>query len=88
VTLQVYQVEEGKQVLLEIPGLEGQIETEFQVRRDENTFHIQRHGPDKAWSVLLVGISSIEEMENAEIREGSALIRFGENVAEATIRLK
>jgi alpha-D-xyloside xylohydrolase len=56
ITLQVYQVEDRKQVSVEIPSLDGKIATRFNIQREGNMIHIQRLGPAKAWNVLLVGI--------------------------------
>ena len=55
VTLQIYQLDEGKSVSVEIPSPEGKIETTFEISREDGEIHIQRNGPAKAWSVSLAG---------------------------------
>lgn len=90
VTLQVYQLEDGRQVNVEILNLEGEIETKFEIRREENLIHIQRQGASKAWNVLLVGIPLVQNVENAQfdIGDDSVLVRVKERVGEIRIRLK
>ncbi len=90
VTLQVYQLDDGKQVHVEIPTLDGKIETSFDFARDGNVIHIQRQGAAKAWNVFLVGIDSVEEIENAEteIVSGSTLIRVNGEASELDIQLR
>ena len=89
VTLQVYQLEDGKNVKVEIPSLNGKIETTFDVRREGKTIHIQRQGTSKAWNVSLVGIDPVENMENAEIEtvNGSTFVRVDGEMNELVIRL-
>jgi len=90
VTLQVYQLEDGKQVNVEIPALDGKIETRFDVRREENTINVQRQGPSKPWNLLLVGVESVEAIENAEIEviNTSTLIRLPHETTELKIQLR
>jgi len=90
VTLQVYQLEAGKQVSVEIPALDGKIETRFEIERQGNVIHIRRQGPSKAWNVLLVGIDTVENMENAEMEnaDGSMMIKVSSEASELDIQLK
>ncbi len=74
VTLQVYQLEDGKQVNVEISDLDGKIETTFEILRQGQDIHIQRHGPAKEWSVSLAGDPSTE-------------IKLEAQTGETTIRL-
>jgi alpha-D-xyloside xylohydrolase len=69
ITLQVYQLEDGKQVSVEIPSLDGKIETSIAISRAGNSIRIQRQGSTKAWNVLLVGIDSVDPLENAEVKK-------------------
>lgn len=89
VTLQVYQLEDGQQASVEIPGLDGKIETNFEFKREGHAIHIQRQGLAKAWNVLLVGIDSVEKIENAEIEvvSSSTLVKVGHEISELTIDL-
>jgi alpha-D-xyloside xylohydrolase len=84
VTLQVYQLEDGKQVRVEIPALDGKIETSFDIKREGNMIHMQRQGLSTPWNVLLIGAKSVE---NASIINGSAFIEAGARVNELNIQL-
>jgi alpha-D-xyloside xylohydrolase len=90
VTLQVYQLENGKQVSVEIPDMHGNIETIFDFKRDGDEIHIQRKGSSKAWNVLLVGVDSVKTVENAarQIVNGSTMIKANNESSEVRIQLK
>ena len=90
VTLQVYQLEDGKQTRVEIPNLDGKIETVFDIKREGNVIHIQRQGASKAWNILLVGVDSVENIENAEteIINKSTLIKVSNKADELSIQLR
>ena len=88
VTLQVYQLEEGKSTSVEIPTLDGKIETRFDIKRDGTQIRIQRQGPSNAWNILLVGVNAIENVDNAEVINNSTLIRADDNFNEVSIQLK
>jgi alpha-D-xyloside xylohydrolase len=89
VTLQVYQLEDGKQARVEIPTLDGKIETRFDVKREGNAINIQRQGSSKAWNVVLIGVDSVEKIENAviEMVNGSTFMRVNDDINELAIRL-
>jgi alpha-D-xyloside xylohydrolase len=89
VTLHVYQLEEGQQTKVEIPTLDGKIETVFDIKREENVFHIQRQGSAKTWNVLLVGIDSVEDIEYAkvDIVNGSALISANSEINDLHVQV-
>jgi alpha-D-xyloside xylohydrolase len=55
ITLQIFLFDDGYSTKVEIPSLDGKIETTFEIERKENNIHIQRHGPAKTWSVTLDG---------------------------------
>ena len=55
VTLQIYQLEDGHSTKVEIPSMNGKVETTFEIKRTGNSIHIQRRGPDSAWMVTLAG---------------------------------
>jgi alpha-D-xyloside xylohydrolase len=55
VTLQMYELEDGHSMKVEIPSLDGKIGTIFEVARQGTDVHIQRRGPEKAWSVSCAG---------------------------------
>jgi alpha-D-xyloside xylohydrolase len=87
VTLRVYQLEEGKQINVEIPALDGTIETRFVVRRAGAMINIQRQGSVKAWNVRLVGITNVENAED-KIINGSSLVEASRETDELKIQLR
>jgi alpha-D-xyloside xylohydrolase len=54
VTLHIFSFDDGYSTKVEIPSLDGKIETTFEIERQGNTIHIQRHGTEKAWNVSLM----------------------------------
>jgi len=72
ITLQISSYDDGYITKVEIPSLDGKIETTFEVDRKGNTIHIQRHGPAKAWNVAL---------------GGSTFRQLGEQINEANIQM-
>jgi len=60
VTLQVYALEEGKQVSLVIPAIKGEPDLKFEVKRENGTLTVVRQGAAKPWKLLLVGINSVK----------------------------
>jgi alpha-D-xyloside xylohydrolase len=69
ITLQVYQWEDGKSASVEIPSIDGKIETRFEMRREGSDLYIQKYGPAKEWSVTLPGIPSTKIQLHAEVKE-------------------
>jgi alpha-D-xyloside xylohydrolase len=59
VTLQVYELEDGKSAIAEIPSLSGEIQTTFSVQRAGHMIQVERKGKRKAWKLLLAGIPAI-----------------------------
>jgi len=88
ITLRVYQLEDGKNVKVEIPSLDGKIETTFDIRREGKAIHIQRQGSSKAWNVNLIGIELVESIENVENEtiNGSTLIKADHETNELKIQ--
>ena len=68
VTLQVFELEDGKHALVDIPSLTGEIQTTFEVSRAGRMIKVERKGKPKAWRLLLVGIETI-----ASVNSGSAV---------------
>jgi alpha-D-xyloside xylohydrolase len=62
VTLQIFSLDDGYSTRVEIPSVDGKIETTFEIERRGNNIHIQRHGPAKAWNVAL-GSSTFTQLE-------------------------
>lgn len=90
VTLQVFQLEDEKKTQIEIPTVNGNIETTFTILREEDMIYIQRQGLSKSWNVLLVGITNVRNIENAnfEIFNGSTLIKAARQIDELKIQLR
>ena len=69
VTLRIYQLEDGKQVHIEVPSSGGKIETTFEIKRDGKNLYVQSHGPAKAWNLTFAGNSSTQAKLQAGTRE-------------------
>jgi len=54
VTLQIVQLDDGRNIRVEIPALNGKIKTLFDVKRDGKNIQIKRQGSMKPWNVLIV----------------------------------
>ncbi|MFN8413038.1 MAG: alpha-xylosidase [Anaerolineales bacterium] len=67
VTLNVFQLENGKGVKVEVPSTRGDIVTTFDIKRDENIIDIQRQGESKAWNVSLIGSKNIEGISEIQV---------------------
>lgn len=67
VTLQVYELEDGKHASVAIPSVTGKIQTSFEVRREGRKINVKRHGKSKAWQLLLVGIPTIASVEGGTV---------------------
>ena len=67
VTLQVYELEDGKQAVAEIPSLTGEIKATFTVSRAGQVLDVEREGDSKDWQVLLVGIPTIASVEGGTV---------------------
>lgn len=79
ITLNLYQLENGREVRVEIPSLDGKIETIFEIKRDENSIHIQRQGSSKSCEVSLNGIETLD---------GLKTIKMDPKISELKIQLK
>jgi alpha-D-xyloside xylohydrolase len=69
VTLQIYELEEGRFTTVEIPALDGKIESKFEIQREGKDIHIRKRGPAKAWSVALAGDPSAKIQVEGQITE-------------------
>jgi alpha-D-xyloside xylohydrolase len=76
VVLKIFQFENGRQVQVEIPDLAGNTESIFRVQRANDTLHIERDGPFRAWKVLLVNVHSIELDQPFEKTIDGVLLSF------------
>jgi hypothetical protein len=89
VTLQVYQLENEKHVRIEIPALNGKIETIFTVLREGDMIHIQRQRSSKPWNVSSMGMKNVRNAEDSEFQivHGSTLIKADSQTNELKIQL-
>jgi len=67
VTLQVYELEDGKHASVAIPSVTGIIQTTFEVRREGRKISVKRHGKSRAWQLLLVGIPATASVEGGTL---------------------
>jgi Alpha-glucosidases, family 31 of glycosyl hydrolases len=89
VTLQVYALEEGKQVSLVIPSIKGEIDLKFELKRENGILTVERQGADKPWKLLLVGIKSVKSV-NGGIKEDTptgTLVTPGIKVNRLTVSM-
>ncbi len=86
VTLQVYELAEGKHTPVKIYSTAGKVILTFDVMCSNNVIHIDRQGCVKDWQVLLIGISSIKEVHGgtAEITSQGVLI----SASGSTMKIK
>lgn len=87
-TLQIYPMEDQKEVRVEIPALDGTIETTFEIKREGNLIHVHREGPAKPWRVLPVGMDVVEAMHDIEVEDGLAVIQVRNDVHALEIQLR
>jgi alpha-D-xyloside xylohydrolase len=73
VTLQIAQLDDGTNIQVEIPTLNGKIETRFDIKREGKNIHIKRQGSMKPWNVLIV--------------DGGTFVQAGEQDNELNIQL-
>jgi hypothetical protein len=72
-------LENGHEIRVEIPLLDGSPDTTFVIRQDEKQIHIQRSGPQRFWNVSLVGMESTD---------GLKLIKMDAQISDLKIELK
>ena len=89
-TLQVYQLEDGKQANVEIPSLDGTIETRFEFKRVGQEIQAARQGPALPWNIHLVGLREVEAVQDVEIETltGNTLIKVPTETGNLTLRIK
>jgi alpha-D-xyloside xylohydrolase len=89
-TLQVYQLEDGKQSSVEIPSLDGTIETRFDFKRAGQEIQVACQGPSLPWTIHLVGIREVEAVQDveAETAAGDTLIKVPAGTESLTLRIK
>ncbi|MBC7876933.1 MAG: alpha-xylosidase [Anaerolineales bacterium] len=78
ITLNIFELENGKEVNVEIPSLDGKIETTFQIKRNKNEIFIQRQGLSNAWNISLIGMQTVD---------GSTMVKADNTNNELRIQL-
>jgi alpha-D-xyloside xylohydrolase len=86
VTLQVYELEADQTVQVEIPSLDGGIETVFSFHREQDVLHVKKQGPLGSWQVLLVNNHTATAQAQVEDTPQGRLVLPERN--EIEIRLK
>ena len=66
ITLQIFQLDDGRSVQVGIPSTSGSIETTFEVRRERNNIQILRQGQPKKWEVALYHFDVVKSFEMDE----------------------
>jgi alpha-D-xyloside xylohydrolase len=89
VILQVYELEEGQTVQVDIPSLDGQVETTFTFRREKNMIRVERQGEAKAWQVLLAGEHAATSKADVQDTVEGLLVTpgAGANALEITLKI-
>jgi alpha-D-xyloside xylohydrolase len=80
VTLQVYELEDGKTASAVIPSVTGDVAATFTVKREGRVITVKRQGKVKRWQVLLEGIHTVEAVDGGSVENGShgALVTPGD----------
>jgi len=63
VTLQVYELEEGKQVSLVIPTVKGDIDMIFEIKRESGIVTVEQQRASKPWKLVLMGIKTVKSVD-------------------------
>jgi len=77
VTLQVYELADGKSVTAVIPSVAGDVDVRFEVKREGRMITVERQGASKRWQLLLVGIEAVASVEGGviESNKNGVLVR-------------
>jgi len=77
VTLQVYELADGKSVTAVIPSVAGDVDVRFEVKREGRMITVERQGASKRWQLLLVGIEGVASVEGGviESNKNGVLVR-------------
>ena len=63
VTLQVYELEEGKQVSVVIPPIKGDIDMIFEIKRESGIVTVEQQRASKPWKLVLMGIKTVKSVD-------------------------
>jgi len=77
VTLQVYELADGKSATAVIPSVAGDVDVRFEVKREGRMITVERRGASKRWQLLLVGIEAVASAEGGviESNKNGVLVR-------------
>jgi alpha-D-xyloside xylohydrolase len=87
VILKIYQFEDGKQLRTEIPNLNGEIETIFDVQRENNILRVEKHGASNAWKILLVNVQSVKSEQPFEQTSEGSLLALEPSINHVKIKI-
>jgi alpha-D-xyloside xylohydrolase len=87
VTLQVYELAEGKHAPVIIRTTAGKVDVTFEVSRSGNAISIARQGSAKPWQVLLAGVPAVSAVEGgaSEPTPQGVLIKAGAGQVKITV---
>ena len=74
VILKVFHLENGNRARVEIPDLLGDLNTIFEVQREDAVIRVRRQGSSKPWKVLFVNVHSIQSDQPSKETSDGALI--------------
>jgi alpha-D-xyloside xylohydrolase len=89
VTLRVYELADGAHIAVAVPTTDGSVDATFDVKREDRTITVERHGAAKRWQLLLVGVRAIESVEGgaAESSAQGVLVRPARDAGRLAIAL-
>ena len=67
VTLNVYQLDDGDEVVTSVPALDGSVAASFVTTRAGDVVRVRRTSGDAAWSVVVNGVGRIAEANAAKV---------------------
>jgi len=81
VTLQIYELADGKHITAAIPSTGGGVDVMFEMKREGRTITVGRHGAAKRWQLLLVNAEAIASVEGGVVESGAqgVLVRPTDN---------
>jgi len=74
VILKVFHLENGIPARVELPDLLGDLDTIFEVQREDDVIRVRRQGSSKPWKVLFVNVHSIQSDRSSKETPDGALI--------------
>jgi len=78
ITLNIYQLDEGRPVHTRIPDIHGRIDTTFEVVREKNKLKIKRLGASRGWNVRLHGM---------KLEDGSLSVNLEKDIDKLNLQL-